>query len=107
MSELVMNVTDNNYQTEVLESKVPVLMDFWAEWCGPCRQLGPTLEKVAAERKDKIKIVKVNVEECPTLAAKFNVRNIPFMAFVKDGNMTSSLVGNQPQSKILEAIDSL
>lgn len=107
MSELIHPVTEKNFRTEVLESTVPVLVDFWAEWCGPCLALGPTLEEVAKERQGKIKICKVNVEEEPSLAAQFNIRNIPFLAFVKNGQKVADLVGNQPKQTILKAVDAL
>lgn len=106
-SNHIVTVTDANFQTEVMESKIPVLVDFWAEWCGPCVALGPTLEKVAEARQGKVKVCKVNVEENPTLAAKFNIRNIPFMALVKNGEKVGDMVGNQPEKKILEAVDKL
>ncbi|MBM3382550.1 MAG: thioredoxin [Betaproteobacteria bacterium] len=107
MSELVMHVTEKNFQTEVLESNVPVLVDFWADWCGPCVALAPTLEEVARERQGKIKVCKVNVEEEPQLAAQFNIRNIPFLAFIKNGQKVGDLVGNQPKQTILKAVDSV
>ena len=107
MSELVLHVTEKNFQTEVLESNVPVLVDFWADWCGPCVALAPTLEEVASERQGKIKVCKVNVEEEPQLAAQFNIRNIPFLAFIKNGQKVGDLVGNQPKQAILKAVDSV
>lgn len=107
MSDLVMHITEKNFQTEVLESAVPVLVDFWADWCGPCVALAPTLEEVARERQGKIKICKVNVEEEPQLAAQFNIRNIPFLAFIKNGQKVGDLIGNQPKQTILKAIDSI
>lgn len=107
MSDLVMHVTEKNFQTEVLESNVPVLVDFWADWCGPCVALAPTLEEVARERQGKIKICKVNVEEEPQLAAQFNIRNIPFLAFIKNGQKVGDLVGNQPKQSILKAVDAV
>lgn len=107
MSDLVSTVTDKNFQTEVLENKTLVLVDFWAEWCGPCVALGPVLENVAQERQGKVKVCKVNVEENPQLAARFNIRNIPFLAFVKDGQKVGELVGNQPKQVILKQVDTL
>ena len=105
MSDLILNVTEKNFKTEVLESNVPVLIDFWAEWCGPCLALAPTLEEVAKERAGKIKICKVNIEDEPALASQFNIRNIPFLAFVKGGQKVGELVGNQAKSTILKAVD--
>lgn len=107
MSDLVYKITDNNFQTEVLESRVPVLVDFWADWCGPCKSLEPILEEIAKEQTGKIKICKVNVEDNPQLAASFNIRNIPFLAFVKDGQKVAELVGNQPKQVILNQINAL
>lgn len=107
MSDLVVKVTDKNFQTEVLESKTPVIVDFWADWCGPCLALAPVLESLASEHPDKIKICKVNVEDNPELAAKFNIRNIPFLAFIKDGQKVSELVGNHPKHVILKQIEEM
>lgn len=104
MSDLVVKVTDKNFQTEVLESKTLVIVDFWAEWCGPCLALGPILEEIAHEHPNEIKICKVNVEDNPELAAKFNIRNIPFLAFIKGGQKIFELVGNQPKHVIVKQI---
>lgn len=107
MSDLIHRVTEANFKTEVLESPVPVIVDFWADWCGPCVALAPTLEQVAKERQGKIKICKVNIEEEPSLSAQFNVRNIPFLAFIKDGQKVADLVGNHPKQTILKAVDAI
>lgn len=105
MSDLIHRVTEGNFKTEVLDSPVPVLVDFWADWCGPCVALGPVLEEVAKERQGKIKICKINVEEEAGLAAQFNIRNIPFLAFVKNGQKVADLVGLQSKQALLKAVD--
>lgn len=107
MSDLVVKVTDKNFQTEVLESAVPVIVDFWADWCGPCLALAPVLEEIAKERSNEVKVCKVNVEDNPELAAKFNIRNIPFLAFIKEGQKVFELVGNQPKHVIVKQIQEL
>lgn len=105
MSDLVYNVTNGNFETEVLKCDKVVIVDFWAEWCGPCRALAPVLDKIAEENPDTIKVCKVNVEEEPQLAAKFNIRNIPFMCVFKDGQKVNDLVGNLPKDKILAEVN--
>lgn len=107
MSDSIFKITDKNFQTEVIESKELVLVDFWAEWCGPCVALAPILEEIAKEQKTVVKICKVNVEENPELAGKFNIRNIPFMAFIRDGQKVAELIGNQPKTVILNQIKTL
>lgn len=107
MSDLVHRVTEANFRQEVLESSTPVIVDFWADWCGPCVALTPILEEVAKERSGKIKICKVNVEEEPSLAAQFNIRNIPFLAFIKDGQKVADLVGLHSKQTLLKAVDSV
>ena len=96
----VINVTKESFQTEVLNSDKPVLLDFWATWCGPCRMVGPILEEIAAERSD-IKVCKVNVDEQPDLASQFRVMSIPTLMVVKNGQVVNQSVGAKPKNQIL------
>jgi len=99
-----MNITKNNFEQEVLHSDKPVLIDFWAPWCGPCRMLSPVISEIAEEYGDKIKVCKVNVDDEGELAASFNVMSIPTLVVVKDGKVTNSAVGVRPKAQIVEMI---
>jgi thioredoxin 1 len=94
-------VTDQSFDKDVLQANVLVLVDFWAEWCGPCKALGPKLEEIGAELKEKIKIAKLNVDENPGMPAKYGVRGIPTMILFKDGKEVDQIVGNHPKENIL------
>ncbi|MCC6276875.1 MAG: thioredoxin [Oligoflexia bacterium] len=98
------NVTDATFDQEVLKSKVPVLVDFWAEWCAPCRALAPTLEDVAAQFEGKVKIVKVNVDENPEVPQNFGVRSIPMLILFKDGKQIDQSLGNIPKSQVVSLV---
>ena len=104
MANTTTPVTDDSFDAEVLQSKTPVLVDFWAEWCGPCRALAPKLEEIATELKGKIKILKINVDENPTMPAKYGVRGIPTMILFKGGEEIEQIVGNLPKNNILEVL---
>ena len=95
-------VTDGSFETEVLKSSTPVLVDFWAEWCGPCRALAPKLEEVASEMNDKVKIVKVNVDENEETPRRYGIRGIPAMILFKGGSEVGQLVGNHPKDAIVD-----
>lgn len=96
----VLHITKENFQREVLESEKPVLLDFWAAWCGPCRMVGPILEEVAEERPD-IKVCKVNVDDEQELASAYRIMSIPTLMVVKDGKIVSQSAGARPKSDIL------
>ncbi|WP_408095797.1 thioredoxin [Peredibacter sp. HCB2-198] len=100
-------VNSANFEQAVLNSDKPVLVDFWAEWCGPCRVLGPVLEEISGEVGAKANIVKLNVDESRDLAMKYGIRGIPTMIFFKNGQVVNTLVGNQPKDVILKSIDAL
>ena len=93
-------VTKESFQTEVIESEKPVLIDFWASWCGPCRMVSPVVDEIASERAD-IKVCKVNVDEQPELASRFGVMSIPTLVVLKDGKITNQTVGARPKDAIL------
>lgn len=98
-------VTDGNFDQDVINADSPVLVDFWAEWCGPCRALAPKLEEIAQEMEGKVRVVKLNVDENPNSAAKFGVRGIPTMILFKGGQSVDQIVGNQPKENIVAMIE--
>ncbi len=93
MSADLIHVTRDNWKSEVMDSSIPVLVDFWAEWCGPCRMIAPTLETLAGELDGKMKIAKVNVDELPDLAGQFGIQSIPTLLVFKDGAIQQHMVG--------------
>ena len=98
MAEVIL--TEKNFEKEVLKSDKPVLVDFWATWCGPCRMLAPTIAKIAEEQEGKVKVCKLDVDECPTLAAKFGISSIPTLMVFENGQVKASSVGVQSKSQI-------
>ncbi|GAA1572305.1 MULTISPECIES: thioredoxin [Streptomyces] len=101
MAGTLKNVTDADFETEVLKSTKPVLVDFWAEWCGPCRQIAPSLEAIAAEYGDQIEIVKLNIDQNPGTAAKYGVMSIPTLNVYQGGEVVKTIVGAKPKAAIL------
>ena len=99
-----LNLTKENFESEVLQSDKPVLIDFWAQWCGPCRMLGPIIDELAAE-DNGIKVCKVNVDEQPNIAAEFGVMSIPLLVVVKDGKIVESQVGVTSKAIVLKMIE--
>jgi thioredoxin 1 len=95
-------VTDESFEADVLKSGTPVLVDFWAEWCGPCKQIAPALEQIAEEFGGQVTVAKLNIEESPTTPSRYGVRGIPTMMIFKDGQMTAMKVGAMPKAKIVE-----
>ena len=98
------HVNDSNFAAEVVQSPLPVLVDFWAEWCGPCRMIGPVVEEIANELAGKLKVVKVNVDEAQNLAAQYRVMSIPTLMIFKQGKMVSQMVGAMPKEAMLSKV---
>ena len=105
-SELIVNTTDANFDADVLQSDCPVLVDYWAPWCGPCKMIAPVLDEIASEYQGRIKIVKVNVDDNGATAAKFGVRGSPTLSLFKDGVIAGTKVGALSKSQLTAFIDS-
>ena len=107
MSENVKEFTSENFSTEVIESDTPVLVDFWAEWCGPCRVIAPVVDEIATEYSQKVKVGKLNVDYHNQVASQYGVRSIPALLIFKNGAVANQIVGAVPKNKITEILDSV
>jgi thioredoxin 1 len=97
-------VTDESFEVDVLKSEKPVIVDYWAEWCGPCRQVAPVLEEIASEHADKIAVVKLNVDENPVIAQRYKIMNIPTLSVFSGGEVVKEIVGAKPKSALLREL---
>ncbi len=103
----LLQVTDTNFDEEIVKADIPAMVDFWAEWCGPCKMVGPTVEALAREYEGKIKIAKMNVDENRETPAKFGIRNIPTLILFKDGEVAQTIIGAQTKSHLEEELKKL
>ena len=106
MGQFTKAVTDTSFDQDVVKSSTLVLVDFWAEWCGPCRALAPKLEEIASEMSTQVKVLKMNIDENPQTPGQFGIRGIPAMLLFKDGKQVGELVGNQPKDSITQFLKS-
>ena len=100
-------ISDDSFETEVLKAGVPVLVDFWAEWCGPCKQIAPALEELAEEMRERVTVAKVNIDENPMTPSKYGVRGIPTLILFKDGQVAATKIGALPKGKLVEWVESV
>ena len=106
MSDKIVHTNDGDFESDVINSDKPALVDFWAEWCGPCKMIAPLLEEAASEYADKMSIVKLNVDESPNIAQKFGIRSIPTLMLFKDGAVQAQKLGAMSKSQLTEFLDS-
>ena len=104
MSDLILKLTDAEFENQVINSKKPILVDYWAEWCGPCKMIGPALEEISDEMKEDVRITKINIDENPTTPQKYGVRGIPTLLLFKNGKVVAEKVGALPKNQLSEWI---
>jgi thioredoxin 1 len=103
---MAIEITDDNFTEEVIQSKIPVLVDFWAEWCGPCKMLSPVIDEISKEMAGNLKVVKINIDTNPNVPSKLGIRGIPTMILFKDGMQVATKVGALPKASIMEWVKS-
>lgn len=106
MSDEILSLNDSNFSAEVEQNNAPILVDFWAEWCMPCKALAPVIDELSEEFKGKVRFAKVNVDDCKEVPSKFGIRGIPTLILFKEGQKVNELVGNQPKEKIRGLLES-
>jgi thioredoxin 1 len=102
---MALEINDSNFKSEVIDSEMPVLVDFWAPWCGPCRMVAPVLEELAKEYDGKVKVVKLNVDESPNTATEFGIRSIPTLILFKDGKVSEQTIGVQSKENLKQMVE--
>lgn len=107
MSDQVITITDDTFEQEVLKAQVPVLVDFWATWCAPCKMIGPAVEELAREYRDRLKVTKLNVDDNANIPVQYGIRGIPALLFFKQGELVDQVIGAVPKSQLVKLVDKI